>query len=261
MDLYYRGYETDAPITSAAQHLSAAASRIAVSMVRAVPLLPTSALGELKRIMTVQSLWGLALVFAGWVIAAVATGPIAWAVNALLIGYGVLELGKELAALLRELGDWLRASYLAEQEADLDIAAQHFATALSKGLLTSLEIVLTHRLFRVAEARLVKHFPAPAWLRTQYERALQKREQGTRPTEPSEPNRKAAPTEIETPAQRAQRIAKKTVEVTLSGARYEGMKRAGQEVPLFALLTTGAVLTVGAVTVAALATSPRRGRP
>lgn len=259
MDVFFRGYEAREPITSAAHHLSAAASRIAVSMVRSIPLLPASAIGEAKRILTVQSLWGLALVLAGWVIATVASGPIAWAVNALLITYGVIELGKEIVALGRELKEWALIAYRAENEADLDLAAQHFATALSKGLLTSLEILLTHRLFRAAESQLQKHFPPPAWLAKQYERALQKRDQAAQRAKVEETKRTPPPIELETPAQRAQRIARKTVEVTLSGSRYEGMKRTGQEVPLFALLATGTLITVGVVTVATLASRPRKG--
>jgi hypothetical protein len=62
---------------------------------------------------------------------------------------------------------------------------------------------------------------------------------------------------VESSTQRAGRIAKQAVEIAASGARAEGMKRAAGEVPWLALLTTGAVLTVGAVTAASLAARSR----
>ena len=56
MDLYYRGYDPAAPITSGAQHLSAAAARFARSIVLSIPHLPDAAWGEFKRLLTVNAL-------------------------------------------------------------------------------------------------------------------------------------------------------------------------------------------------------------
>jgi hypothetical protein len=96
MDLFYRGYDPNARITSAAKHLSAAAARFAVSMVRSIPHLPDAAWAEFKRLLTVDALWSLCLVLAGWLLATVVGGLVGLAVNALLIVYGLIELWEQI---------------------------------------------------------------------------------------------------------------------------------------------------------------------
>ena len=120
MDLFYRSYDPDARITSSAQHLSAAAARFAVSMVRSIPHLPESAWTELKRMLTVNALWSLCLVVAGWLIATAVGGLIGLAVNALLVAYGLLELWDQIKATGSELRDWAVTAYMAQRDAELD---------------------------------------------------------------------------------------------------------------------------------------------
>lgn len=138
MDLYYRSYDPAAPITSGAQHLSAAAARFAMSIVLSIPHLPDAAWEEFKRLLTVNALWSLCLILAGWVIATVVGGVIGLAVNALLIVYGLVELWEQIQEVGHELRDWAVTACEARSDAELDVAVQHFATALTKGGITLL---------------------------------------------------------------------------------------------------------------------------
>mgnify|MGYP000420336214 CR=1 FL=1 len=184
MDLYYRGYDPASPITSGAQHLSAAAARFAMSIVLSIPQLPDAAWAEFQRLLTVNALWSLCLILAGWVIATVIGGLVGLAVNAILVVYGLVELWKQIQEAGHELRDWAVTTYNARNEAELDVAAQHFATALTKGGITLLEVVVTHRIFRTVEGRLRDRFPTPEWLGKQYEQAAKLREEAPRPREP-----------------------------------------------------------------------------
>ena len=95
MDLFYRGYDPSARITSGAKHLSAAAARFAVSMVMSIPQLPQSAWEEFKQRLSINLLWGLCLVIAGWLIVSVVGGLIGIAV-ALAGGIEVPARGHEV---------------------------------------------------------------------------------------------------------------------------------------------------------------------
>ncbi len=251
MDLYYRGYDPAAPITSGAQHLSAAAARFARSIVLSIPHLPDSAWEEFKRLLTVNALWSLCVILAGWVIATVVGGLIGLAVNAILIVYGLVELWKQIQDVGHELRDWAVSTYEARNDAELDLAAQHFATALTKGGITLLEVIVTHRVFRAVEGKLRDRFPTPEWLGKQYEEAAKQREKAQRPREQ------------ETNVEKARRTADRLADVTTSGVRYEGAKGVADDFPTLAVALGGGLLAAGTVAVAAWATSSkaRKVRP
>lgn len=246
MDLFYRGYDPDARITSGALHLSAAAARFAMSIVRSIPQLPAAAWEQFQRVLTVDAMWSLCLVLAGWLIATIVGGLIGLAVNALLIVYGLVELWDQIKATSGELRDWAISAYQAQNEAELDIAARHFATALSQGGITILEVLVTHRIFRTIEGNLRQRFPTPDWLEQQYARAVRERESVNR--------RRPSPNRIE----EARSTAEKFADVTTSGVRYQGARRATEDVSTAGVVLTGAVLAVGTVAVAAWAASSRR---
>lgn len=271
MDLFYKGYDPAAPITSGAQHLSAAAARFAVSIVRSIPHLPDAAWEEFQRLLSVNALWSLCVVLAGWVIATVVGGLIGLAVNALLIAYGLLELWEQIQEVGHALREWAVTAYEAQSDTELDAAAQHFATALTKGGITLLEILVTHRVFRAVEGKLRERFPPPDWLRKQYEQAASEREKSARPRETEPGSEKAAPPrertsrpgEPKASAEKARRAAEKLADVTASGVRYEGAKGAAEDFPTLAVALSGALLVAGTVAVAAWAssTSARKVRP
>lgn len=242
MDIFYRGYDPNARITSAAQHLSAAASRLALSMVRSIPHLPEATWKEFQRLLTIEALWALCLILAGWLIATIVGGLVGLAVNAVLIAYGLIELWEQLKAVGGTLAAWAQTAYEAQAEADLDRAGEHFASALSKGGIVLVEILVTHRVFRSVEGRLCERFPVPDWLKGQYEEAAARREPPKR-----EPARSPS-TEI----------AKRSVEVVASGSRYAGAKRVAEEFPTAAVLAGGAALALGAVATLVWATRTLR---
>ena len=244
MDLFYRGYDPEARITSGARHLSAAAARFAMSIVMSIPHLPDSIWEELKRLLTINTLWSLCLVLAGWLIATVIGGLIGLAVNALLIVYGLVEMWEQMKATGGELRDWALSAYQAQSDAELDIAATHFAAALSKGGITLLEVIITHRVFRAVEGKLRDRFPTPEWLNKKYEEAARQREETTL-------------------AKKVKRTAGTVAETVTSGVRYAGAKRAAEDFPTAAVALTGAALAAGTVAVAAWAASSgsRKVRP
>lgn len=251
MDLFYRGYDPASPVTSGAHHLSAAAARFALSAVRSIPHLPDAAWEEFQRLLTVNALWSLCLILAGWLIATLIGGLIGLAVNAVLIAYGLIELWDQIQAVSSALRGWAVTAYEAQDDAALDTAAQHFATALTKGGITLLEVIVTHRIFRTVEGRLRDRFPTPEWLGRQYEQAAKLREEGSRAREP------------ETTIDKVRSAAEQLTDATTSGARYAGARRASEDFPTLAVALSSAFLVAGTVAVAAWASSAstRKVRP
>jgi len=240
MDLFYQGYDPNARITSAVHHLSAAASRLALSIVRSIPHLPEAAWTEFQRLLSVETLWALCLILAGWLIATIVGGLVGLAVNAVLIAYGLIELWDQLKAAGGSMKAWAQTAYEARDEADLDRAGAHFAIALSQGGIALLEILVTHRVFRAVEGRLRERFPTPEWLKGQYEEAAAQRKAPPKP----EPART--------------KLAERTVEIAAGGSRYAGAKRAAQDFPTAAVWAGGAALALGSVAVLAWATRTQR---
>ena len=194
--------------------------------------------------LTAGTLWSLCLVLAGWLIATVIGGLIGLAVNALLIVYGLVEMWDQIKATGSELREWAMSAYQAQSDAALDVAATHFAAALSKGGLTVLEVIITHRVFRAVEGKLRDRFPTPEWLSKEYEGAARLREEATQ-------------------ADKAKRAALSVAENVAGGVRYAGAKRVADEFPTAAVAITGAVLAVGSVAVTAWAvtSNSRKVRP
>jgi len=248
MDLFYRGYDPNARITSAAHHLSAAAARFAVSIVRSIPNLPESVWAEFKRLLTIDALWSLCLVLAGWLIATVVGGLVGLAVNALLIAYGLIELWEQLKAVSGALTQWALNAYEAHNDADLSVASKHFATALSVGGITVLEVVLTHRVFRAVEGKLRERFPTPEWLRKQYQEEARKRETAKLPEKK--------------PASLPEK-ALKAADVVTSGSRGEGLRKVATEFPMTAAVVGGILIGAGtaAALVWAVSAEPQKGQP
>jgi hypothetical protein len=166
--VFYRQFSADSPITTGAQHLSAAATRLALSMVYAIAELPEALWLEFKQLFTPDSLWGLALVVAAWLIATIIGGPIGAAVNGLLVAYGLYELWPVVKAVAGDLWAWLRTAYYADTEDELHQASRYFAEALAKGGITTLEAIVTHRVFHGAAKKIRELWPTPDWLRRGY---------------------------------------------------------------------------------------------
>lgn len=190
--VFYRGFSADSPITTGAQHLSAAATRLSFSIVYSIAELPEAVWLEFKQLLTPDTLWGLAIVVAAWLIATIIGGPIGAAINGVLVAYGLYELWPVVKAVAGDLWAWLRTAYYAETEEELHKSARYFADALAKGGITTLEAIVTHRVFHGAAKKIRERWPTPDWLRQRY--AEQETKRSTRNAE-EESRRRRKPVE------------------------------------------------------------------
>ena len=175
MEIYYRGFEADSPITSGAKHITAFAARLALSMLRSVKHLDDAAYDAFVKVVTVENLWALCIILGGWMLSAIIGGPVGVAVSAILLYLGVREFYDRIAEIYTPLKEWLKTAYDAKDDSDLERAAQHFATGLAQGGMMVLEFVVLHKLFKATEGRLLKRFPPPEWMRTTWDRTVGER--------------------------------------------------------------------------------------
>lgn len=221
--LFDRSFDPRSPFSTGARYLAAAALRLALAMVRSIPLLDDGIWEAVRRLLTLESIKALAVVLAGWIVATVVGGPLGVAVNAVLVVYGIAGLWEQVKLIAGSLRDFWQTAYDAKNERDLDAAAGHFARALGGGLVTVLEVWLTHRAFRAVETTIARRVPTPQRLKSEYERALKEREARKRST------------------------VEKVAEVVVSGARGEGMRKASEDLPTFAVVGLSAAAVVGTV--------------
>lgn len=241
--VFYRGFSADSPITTGAQHLSAAATRLSFSIVYAITELPESIWLEFKQLLTPDTLWGLAIVVAAWLVATIIGGPIGAAINGLLAAYGLYELWPVVKAVAGDLWAWLRTAYYADTEEELHVSAKHFADALAKGGITTLEAIVTHRVFHGAARRIRERWPTPDWLRRGY--AEQETRRSSRKVDEETRRRRSAVEES---------LSSKAAAVMVPAGRGAGDAVGG-------LIISGvAVAAVMAVLVGAVALRPKGGR-
>jgi len=165
--------------------LSKAAARFALSIVRSGRYLSDAYAEALLSLLSAESLWTLCLILAAWALATIVGGPLALAVDGLLIAYGLYSLYEQLAATWTGLRAWAQAAYRATSEEQLDEAAKAFATTVAAGSLDLLTVLLTHKLFRKAKTTLGSRVPRPPWLDEELAAAKQDRarQKATRPNE------------------------------------------------------------------------------
>ncbi len=189
MDIFEKGKAPNTTIAGASQALARAAGRFVLSMVWSLRYLEPAAVEHFQNLLTPQSLWVLGIILAGWAIATLVGGPIALVINGLLGAYGLYQIYEQLALTWQNLKGWALTAYRAQNEAQIEEAARFFATAVTDGVLTLLEVILTHRVFKSVEAGLKKRYPAPEWLNAEYDRAM--KEAGQRRTKPTEESPRA----------------------------------------------------------------------
>ncbi len=145
--LFYHGDETE-------KRLVAVAYRAAESILRSFQYLLPSLGSELWALLSVDTLWGLALLAAGWFLTSVISGPLGLAVNVIFLAYGVWQIWGTIGDTYALLKDWFWGFYNAKTEAELDEAGKHFAEGLAKGGLTLIELLVTHRALKFASRKL-----------------------------------------------------------------------------------------------------------
>lgn len=246
MDLYYR-YEPNflrgyGPPTAkeAAGTLSAFAARLAYSMVWAIPNLPAASRDEFVKLLSVGSLWTLSIVFAGWLLATVIGGMIGVAVNVLLILYGVSGLWDEINRIAEHVKEWLRAAYDANTAEALEKAGEPFARALTAGLLTAIQLLVTHRAFKSIERVVKKRYPPPKDLQAEWDKALKR---------------------VGEKSRAAEKVLR-TSEIVVTGARGKGMQETANvlpsEFPTAAVVVAAGVAVVGAAVALSLSAGNKK---
>lgn len=255
MDIFYRGFDGSAPISTGAKHLSAAAARLMISMIRSVKFMDDAALAAFLNVVNVKNIWGLCLILAGWLIASLIGGPIGAAVNAILLYIGLREIYSRLSSIYQPMKDWILGAYEATDDAALDKAGKSFAEGFANGVVTILEFIVLHRIFRASEAALSKRFPRPDWLQATWDRVLGERSQPKSPRAAGEPRPKATEPRPKTAAERAE----EALPIITGGLQVRGALRAAEEgFPVLPTVAAGAglLLAVG-LTVAALSSGKR----
>lgn len=164
--VFDRSFDAANPISSGYAFINAAASRLILSVFFGLAELPEALWNEVKSLLTPSTLWGLCIVAAAFGVAHWAAPPIALAIDALLLGYGLYELWPVVKQFGQSGLAWLSGAYNARSEQDLVAAGREFAAALATGGVTVLAAIITHKAFKSATAVLGKHYPAPAWLET-----------------------------------------------------------------------------------------------
>jgi len=196
--LFYHGDETE-------KRLVAVAYRAAESILRSFKYLLPSIGNELWALLSVDALWGLALLAAGWFLASVISGPLGLAVNVIFLAYGVWQIWGTIGDTYALLRDWFWGFYNAKTEPELDEAGKHFAEGLAKGGLTLIELLVTHKALKFASRKLAAKYPPPERLRERFQEEQRKaqgqRESTERPGEQTEAERRRAASEA-TPKER-----------------------------------------------------------
>lgn len=246
------------PEDTAFTALPKAAARLAVSIVRSWRYMSDELAEKLLSLLSAETLWTLSLILAAWVIATLIGGPIAIAIDGILILYGLYAIYEQLSATWSSLREWAVAAYQAKDDAALEGAARSFAKAAAEGSIDILAAIVTHRVFTKAQGGLAKRFPTPRWLRDELttaeseRRATKTRRPQNRGSEESEQRPNSERPVIEDPAGRALNLAR--------GAGANKMAQGGSA--LTGALIGGAVLLgVGTVvTIASLGASSGKKR-
>ena len=151
-----------ATIEEAKTAIVATAQRMARSIAYSREHLTGAALETAASIFTTANLWALCILFAGWVIGTVVSGPIGIAANALLVAWGLYSSYEILTELFKNGKEWAVLCYEAKSEADLKISGAVFAKLFVGGLADVLQVVILHRTFRTLRSKINNKLPPPA---------------------------------------------------------------------------------------------------
>jgi hypothetical protein len=151
-----------ATIEEAKTAIVATAQRMARSIAYSREHLTGAALETAASIFTTANLWALCILFAGWVIGTVVSGPIGIAANALLVAWGLYSSYEILTELFKNGKEWALLCYEAKSEGDLKVTGAVFAKLFVGGLADILQVVILHRTFRALRSKINNKIPPPA---------------------------------------------------------------------------------------------------
>jgi hypothetical protein len=242
MDIYYRGFDSDSPISTGTKHLTACAARLLIAMLRSIQYMDDAAIEAFNKYVKIDNIWMLCLMLAGWLLAAVVGGTIGAAVGAILAFLGAQELFDRLNDIYAPLKDWALLAYNANNDDDIDKAAKKFAPAFATGFLTAIEFVVLNKIFRSSAALLSKRFPRPGWIDPVWDRTVKER---------SKRGKRKADESVKTAL--PQMMATLQTKGAMSVARGGGF-------PVGAVVVAGVGLTVGTVVMVAALSGKERSR-
>ena len=263
-----------ATIEEAKTAIVATAQRMARSIAYSREHLTGAALETAASIFTTANLWALCILFAGWVIGTVVSGPIGIAANALLVAWGLYSSYEILTELFKNGKEWALLCYEAKSEGDLKVAGAVFAKLFVGGLADILQVVILHRTFRALRSKINNKIPPPAEVEG-FKKGEAKAEPKTDAKPPDEKAKAEKPKADESKAEKPKDEAAKDKALTerakeASDAAKDGLKDAvvdaaaavapshsGSGSLLPALALVGGVLAVGG-TVALVASRSSR---
>jgi hypothetical protein len=117
--------------------------RLTAAIERSIPLLPAEVRGKFVALLTPSTFAALVAVLAIW--GASHFIGIGEAVDVLLLGVGIVAFSREAIDIGRRFAAFARLATTASTEADIDRAAQQFASAISAVGVDSLIVIVTHR--------------------------------------------------------------------------------------------------------------------
>lgn len=255
--VFSRAFSAKSPVSSGAQHLSAAATRICFSVLFGLLAVPESLWAEASALFTAHTLWGLSLVVGAWLVATIIGGPVGVAIDALILGYGLYELWPVVKKVAGDLWEWLRTSYWANNEQDLKQAGQHFADALGAGGMAALEAIVLHKAFSRASKSMLEHFPVPEWLEHRFKNVEAQRQKRAA----DEPGKRAADEPSKRAADDTEGKRNTSLEKRLHSAAGRVLVPAGQGVgdfPTGLVLGGTLVLVVAGTGIALLASGSKK---
>jgi hypothetical protein len=119
---------------------------------RALPLLPKEVRERVQELASPESVSAIATIGAVYVAShAVGVGELG---DIAILEVGAIALGSEVINVAKDLSSFIQVATQAKNEADLDRAAEHLASAVSKVSVDAVAAALTHKAGKVAEEKL-----------------------------------------------------------------------------------------------------------
>jgi hypothetical protein len=126
--------------------------KLSEALNRALPLLPKEVRERVQELASPESVSAIATIGAVYVAShAVGIGEFG---DAAILGFGVATLGSEALNVLKDLSSFVQDATQAKNGADLDRAAEHLASAVSKVSVDAVLAVLAHKAGKVVEEKL-----------------------------------------------------------------------------------------------------------
>jgi hypothetical protein len=107
MDIYYRGFDSNSPISSATNTLRRLRRGLFCRFSQSMKHLDDAAYDAFMKVVTVDNLWAMCLILGGWMLSTLIGGPVGAAVSAILLYLGVREFYERIAEIYTPLKDWL----------------------------------------------------------------------------------------------------------------------------------------------------------